>query len=155
MPDFSFSPGPLLAYKPPEDGGHFITDYKWWLETGGNFALLGAGATFFQRGKTLAYSFKFRPGTTYTKWVLPFTITVQQPGLLHVAIDVAFYKGTGPAFEYISDQFKKLQEWIAAGDADSVKQAIGPAAFDELTKGGALTEVRVIFDTPPAWLTDP
>lgn len=154
--DFNSSPGPLLAYRPPSDGGHFITDWKWWLETAGNFALVGAGGALLQRGKTFATSFKLLPTLPQSaKLLLPFSIWVEQPGVLHLALDVIFYKGTGPAFEWTESQYKAAREWFEKVDEAGLVQAIGRVAFDQLTGGGAITDLRAIFEMPPAWLTDP
>ena len=153
--DVSFGPGPLLAYRPPDDGSHFITDWKYWLETAGNFALLGAGAQFARIGRVFSTSFKFHPLPTITKLALPFTVTAANPGVIHLALDVAFYKGTGPAFEILKDQYQRLNDWLTGMDRESLMNALGEIDFQRVTNGGVNTEIRVIVEMPPAWLIDP
>lgn len=154
--DVTISPGPVLAYSPPADGGHFITDYHWWLETLGNFALLGSGGAVFQRGRIFSTSFKLHPALSKAATlVLPFGIFVEKPGLLHFALDVGFYKGAKPAFELIDSQYRQLREWLDTVDEQSLLNALGPAGYDLLTAAGTVKNINVIVEMPPAWLTDP
>lgn len=156
--DFTFSINPRLAYAPPERLKVLSSDYwLYWAEQIGNVALPAAGGRFLQAGRLFSTSFRFKPSPLPlgVKLALPFSIVVQQPGLLHLALDVAWYKGTGPAFAWTQEQYKLLMDWINNVDRASVENAIGPAAFDELTNGGKESQIRVIVEMPPAWLTDP
>jgi hypothetical protein len=101
-------------------------------------------------------SFKLRPSIPgYALTVLPFTVAVAKPGLLHVVLDTAFYTGSHLALDALRDWARRDLAW---GEKtrdellyDSLQQYLAgqPYLFGP---GGSVT---VIIEMPPAWLTDP
>lgn len=153
---FELSPGPLLAYSPPGDGGHFITDWHWWSEVATNFALAGSLAGMVGRGRMLGRTVALLPNApTAAKLVLPFTLWAGGSGLLYFALDVAFYKGTHPAFKLIAEQYRLLDEWLNRVDDATLRNALGPEEYAKLAANGQLASFQAVIWMPPAWLTDP
>lgn len=153
--DVNFSPGPIIAYRPPDDGGHFITDWKYWLETAGNFALLGAGGMFLSKGRLIAQSFELSPGVSkLAAFFIPFSVSAAEPGVIHIIADLAFYKFE-PAAKAIDDLSRRYAEWLARVNAAELRQMLGDEGYNLVTAGGTITNLRAVVQIPPAWLTDP
>lgn len=155
--DFNSAPTPWLPSSWDEflDLATFGKGPRWLGQVAGNWSLFAAGSAFISRGSLLAYSFKYRPNSTLAKLSLPFSVGVEQPGVLHLVLDVAWYKGTGFALEVIQDAYKKLEEWFASVDEATIRQYVGAADFAKLTNGGTLTTLTALVEIPPVWLADP
>jgi hypothetical protein len=155
--DFVTNTQPVLSgFKPDwEDILTFGKGPRWLGEVFSNWAVFAAGARFVAKGTLAAYSFKMTPRPSLVKFSLPFTIAVAQPGVLHLVLDVGFYKGGDLAFGVIDDAYRRLDDWLHRVDEAALRQQLGPFDFDRLTSGGLITNITALVEMPPAWLTDP
>ena len=60
----------------------------------GDYALVSMAGAFMTRGTMTAVRFTVHKGLPRAAlWVLPSTVAVAQPGVIHVIFDLSFYKG--------------------------------------------------------------
>ena len=125
------------------------------LKLVGDVAVTVAAHKFLVAGKLFSTSFKLAPGVLKIDTLfLPFTVFVERPGVLHLALDVAFYKGE-QAFQALADANARARQWLSQVDRQTLLNAIGADAFNLLTEGGTQTSLFAEVEMPPAWLTDP
>lgn len=157
--DFTFDPTPILDFLAPgrnkPDAVAFRAYIGKRLELIGDVAIPAAAFRFFTAGRLFSTSFKLAPATMKIDTLfLPFSLFVERPGLLHLSLDVAFYKGV-QTYSALEDAYRRARQWLTIVDRETLKNSLGPAAYDELTQGGALTQLVADVEMPPAWLTDP
>lgn len=154
--DFSLAPPPQIR----ETWGEFIDQLKLddpmtWYHTVADHAVVGIAGAWLSRGSIVARSWKLLPGLhPAVLTVLPFTVAVRQPGVVHVLADLAFYKGLS-AYHAFQDAQRRFEEWLRRLDDVELKNSLGSAAYDVLTSGGTVTDLQVILVMPPVWLSDP
>lgn len=157
--DFSFDPTPILDFIAPNRNAPDAVRFRAYVakrfELIGDVALPAAVFRFAAAGRLFSTSCKLAPGTMKIDTLyLPFTLFVEKPGLLHLSLDVAFYKGV-QAYTALEDAYQRAREWLKIVDRQTLENSLGPGAFNELTQGGAIQNIVAVAEMPPAWLTDP
>jgi len=101
-------------------------------------------------------SFKLRPSIPkLALTVVPFTIAVAKPGLLHVVLDAAFYTGSHLAIEALRNWADADRKWSDRTQDEIISDSVSAwvnAHPEILGPGGRLT---IIVEYPPAHLVDP
>lgn len=128
---------------------------KWLIEVAGNFALTGAGTQFLSKGSLFTNTFKLQPGISKaTAFIVPFTMSAKEPGVIHLVADLAFYKYE-LVFASIDDAIRRYKEWIAHLTAEELRQELGDEQYALATDHGRITTLTAVVSIPPAWFTDP
>jgi hypothetical protein len=125
------------------------------LEAFGNVAVAASAARVLVAGKLGAFRFTLdKTLSKLTALSIPFGLAVEKPGLLHLILDVGFYKGT-QVYSALTDAYRLAKDWIGTVDRASLEQIIGVAAFELLTAGRTITSILAEVEVPPVWLADP
>ena len=156
MADFTIGPPPELRAVAVEFLDRLeLLSYRTYLDTISNFALVGVAGRFIAAGRFAATSFKLQSGLSKAAFaVVPFTLAVKAPGVLHVVLDTAFYKAHD-VFIVLDDAYRRYVDWLRSVTREELINSLGPEAYDVLTQGGSLTHVRAELTMPAAWLLDP
>jgi hypothetical protein len=121
----------------------------------GEVAVPAIVGRFLVAGRLFSTSFKVLPGAMkIDPLFIPFTLSAETPGILHLTADLAFYKGWD-AYKALADANSKARQWLSQVDRQTLINALGAQAYDLLTKGGTQTTLFAEVEMPPAWLTDP
>jgi hypothetical protein len=156
--DFSFGPPPKVREAFSGFLNQATASWSDWLEWAGDTALLASANRVATAKNILSYSFTLRPGVSKLAAALavPSGLAVESPGVLHLVVDFAWYKGLSPfAFDYIKQQYALLRAWLDTVDAGALEVALGKGAFDLLTGNGTIGQINAVVLVPPMWLTDP
>jgi hypothetical protein len=132
-----------------------LDKFQTYVNTVADHALVFVAGRFIAAGRVAATSFQLVPGLSkQTLLVLPFSIAVRQPGLLHVALDTAFYKAHD-VFHVLDDAYRRYVEWLRTVSREELISAVGKDAYDILTEGGTRSRLLAEFIVPPNWIADP
>lgn len=121
----------------------------------GDVAVTAAIGRFVAAGRIFSTSFKLAPGVAKLDTLyIPFTLFVEKPGFLHLALDVGFYKGVH-VFNALKDATARAEAWLKTLNTQTLLNALGADAYNLLTSGGTITNILADVEMPPAWLIDP
>lgn len=157
--DVGFAPLPVFgdAFSRPStaEQQQFQAYFLDRLKLVGDVAVGFAVGRVLVAGRILSTSFKLAPATMKADTLfLPFTLFVETPGVLHLALDVGFYKGV-ETYKALADATARAREWLKQVDAGTLQQLLGAAAFKLLTQGNLTTSILAEVEVPPVWLNDP
>lgn len=125
------------------------------LKLVGDVAVGFATARVLVAGRIFSTSFRLAPATMKADTLfLPFSLFVDTPGVLHLALDVGFYKGV-ETYKALADATSRVEQWLKQVDAASLQQLLGADAFRLLTQGSLSTSILAEVEVPPVWLNDP
>jgi len=101
-------------------------------------------------------SFKLRPSIPkYALAVLPFTVAVAQPGVLHVILDASFYAGSHLALDALKDWARRDGIWGEKTKDQLIYDSLQQYLHDKPYLFGPGGSVTVILELPPMHLVDP
>lgn len=154
--DFTLAPPPTIREAFAEFMAKLkLDDPHTWINTVADHAVVLMSGSFLARGSVFARSFKLQPGIPKAAaLVAPFTLIVREPGIIHVLLDLSFYKGV-QAFHALEDAHRRLNDWLARVDEESLRNAVGAAAYAELVRGGGARDLVAVVEVPPMWIADP
>jgi len=154
--DVTIDAKPRLAFQQPNQFGPDTTgqpDYPIFVFP----PLLPVGhAVGLLPGFLRSTSFKLRP--SIPKWaltVVPFTVAVATPGLLHVVLDASFYVGSHVALDALRDWARRDGIWGEKTRDQLLYDSLQQYLHDKPYLFGPTGDVTVIIEMPPAHLTDP